>query len=1096
MTPPPIESGARNNGPRDNGADLSPVERRELLARLLRARAGRSRLSFSQERLWFLHQLVPDTPVYNVPAAVRLTGRLDTEVLERSLGAIVERHEVLRTCFERHKEGPVPVVRDGVGLALEREDLRSLPAGRREARALTLANEEARRPFDLEHGPLLRALLVVLDDEDHLLVLTLHHIVAEGWSVALLLRELEQFYKAGLVGESAPLEPLPMQYADYARWQRERAQGDTLAEELEYWRNQLAGELPVLELPTDRPRPPVQTFGGAWRSRRLPAALVESANTLAQSQGATLFMVLLAAFQTLLHRYTGQTDSPIGSPIAGRTRAEAEQLIGVFINTLVMRPDLDGDPSFAELLERVRETAVGAFSHQEIPFEQIVEKLQPDRHLSHTPIFQVMFAMQNTPLPALELEGLEPGHVLDPGRVHNGTTKVDLAVFVEQAGDELEVGCEYSTDLFDASTIERLLGHLEVLVAAAVDQPDERISRLPMLTGDERHQILVEWNDTATPVPDEPVHRLFERHVEERPDATAVVFNDVSLTYAELDRQANQLAHHLLSLGVGAESRVGLLTRPSHHAVVAMLAAAKAGAAYLPLDPAFPSDRLTYLLQDAQVEVLLSQESLLMQLTPTDARIICLDQDAGDWAACPVESPDRPTSLDRLAYVIYTSGSTGRPKGVEKPHRGLANLVAWHRATYQLTPDDRSTQLAGLAFDASVWETWPTLASGGALHLVSHEKRLSPETLIEFFDENDITVAFVPTPLTETLLQSDWPSDMALRDLLTGGSQLHGHAPVGVSFRLINHYGPTENTVVTTAGPVASTPSASGLPDIGRPITNSRVYILDRNQQLVPVGVPGELCVAGTGLARCYHGSPAQTAERFLPDPFGAAGERLYATGDLARYLSDGRIEFLGRLDRQVKVRGYRIELGEIETILRSHRRVHEAVVIPTDSPDGLAFLTAYTTSLDDGEVTAEELRSHLRRSLPDYMIPAVYLQLAEMPLTPNGKIDHDALPRADEIEPAHRGKRDSPRQGLEDQVATIWREFLPTDDIGAHDSFFELGGHSLMLVEVHARLRDIVNAEISVVDLFRYPTIASLVAHLESLTARPTSDLTATSEN
>ena len=595
----------------DSESELTPLQRRELLARLLRARSGRGRLSYSQERLWFLHQLVPDSAVYNVPAAVRLAGPLDVGALERSLAEVVARHEVLRTTFERHKEGPVPVVHETVEMTLRCEDLRDTAATRREQRALERANEEARRPFDLEQGPLLRAVLLRLDEDDHLLVLTLHHIVAEGWSVALLFGELERLYAAALEGASSPLEALPIQYADYARWQRERSRGAALEGELDYWRRQLAGELPVLELPSDRVRPPVQTFGGAWRSRLLAPPLRHAAGALAQSQGATLFMVLLAAFQALLKRYTGHSDILVGTPIAGRNRAEAEQLIGVFINTLVMRTDLSADPTFEQLLERVRETAVGAFSHQEIPFEQVVEKLQPDRHLSHTPIFQVMFAMQNTPLPALQLAGLEPGRVLDPSQVHNGTTKVDLAMFVEETADGLEVGCEYSTDLFEAATIERLLGHYEVLLAAAVEAPACRVSCLELLTEAERRQLLVDWNDTAAPYPDRAVHELFEQQAAERPEAVAVVCGDTTLSYAELDRQANKLARCLVESGVGGESRVGIYVERSPGLLVSLLAVLKAGGAYLPLDPAYPRRRLAFMLEDAGAEVVLTREALL-----------------------------------------------------------------------------------------------------------------------------------------------------------------------------------------------------------------------------------------------------------------------------------------------------------------------------------------------------------------------------------------------------------------------------------------------------------------------------------------------------
>ena len=1059
----------------------SSAERRELLAQMLKTRAGRARLSYSQERLWFLHQLVPNMPVYNVPVAVRLEGDLDAGVLERSLGEIVARHEVLRTRFEQHPEGPLPIVDDRVDLRLERLDLSDEPAALREEMALERANEEARRPFDLERSPLLRALLLRLSEDDHLLVLTLHHIVAEGWSVALLFGELERLYAASIEGKPSPLEALPIQYGDYAFWQRERSRGEALTSELDYWCRELGGKLPVIELPSDRTRPLVQTFGGAWQSRSLAPELRHAASALAQSQGATLFMVLLAAFQALLERYTDQQDILVGSPIAGRNRTEAEQLIGVFINTLVMRTDLSGDPTFGELLGRVRETAVGAFSHQEIPFEQVVEKLEPDRHLSHTPIFQVMFAMQNTPLPALELTGLAAGRVLDSSQIHNGTTKVDLAMFVEEAGDGLKLGCEYSTDLFDAETIERLLGHYEVLLAAAVEDPECRLSRLGLLTEPERRQLLVDWNDTATPYPDSAVHQLFEQQVAERGDAVAVVCGDTTLSYAELDQQANQLARFLIQCGVRTENRVGVCLERSPDLLVTLIAVLKTGGAYLPLDPSYPRQRLAFMLEDAGAELVLTQEGLLDSLPQAEARIVCLDRDRDLWAGHSTEPLELVTHPDQMAYVIYTSGSTGKPKGVEIEHRGLANLVHWHNRTYSLRPGDRGTQLAGLSFDASVWETWPHLAAGATLYIVGEETRLSPDAVVEFFAVNEITMTFVPTPLAETLLERQWPDETVLRNLLAGGSRLHLHAVEGAPYRLVNHYGPTENSVVTTSGLVEAASNADRLPSIGTPISNHRVYILDRQLRLVPIGVPGEIYVAGRGLARCYHGLPQLTAASFIPNPFGTAGGRLYATGDDARHRADGSIEFLGRHDGQIKLRGYRIELGEIESVLRSHQSVHEAVVVPSLGSARNVYLTAYVTSLDRAPLAADELRSFLRHTLPDYMIPAVYSHLESMPLTPNGKIDRDALPQAEEVEVTARASHSPPQRALERKVVKLWRDILPADNIGLDDSFFELGGHSLMLVEVHSRLSEIIDCEVSVVDLFRYPTISSLVAHIES---------------
>ncbi len=1092
------------------GAELSAAERRELLAKLLRARAARKSLSFAQERLWFLHQMVPDSPVYNVPAAVRLEGDLDTGALERGLREIISRHDVLRTRFERRETGPVPVVDESIEFALERVEIRDVDNGDREAEALARANLEARQTFDLERGPLVRGLLLGLGARDHLLVLTFHHSIAEGWSVALLFRELEAIYAAFRDGAPSPLEPLPIQYGDFARWQRERGKGEMAEREFDYWRRQLSGELPVLELPADRPRPPVQTFAGAWKARPLPAALIDRLSELASANGATLFMVLLAAFQTLLHRYSGVTDVLVGSPIAVRNRAEAEQLIGVFINTLVMRADLSGDPRFETLVEQVRDTAVGAFSNQEMPFERIVEEIQPERNTSHTPIFQVMLAMQNTPLPTLELAGLERARVLDPSQVHNGTTKLDLAMFIDQTPEGLEAACEYSTDLFDESTIERLLGHFQTLLEGIAADPEQRLSRLPILDEGERHRLLHEWNDTAEDYPTTPVHQLFEERAAERPEGLAVVCADRSLSYADLDREGNRLARYLRDNGVHREARVALAASPSTDAILGMVAAAKAGACYVPLDPAHPAQRLAYLLADAGAEILLTQEHLLDQLPETSARIVCFDRDHDIWSRMSDEPLGLECRTDQLAYVIYTSGSTGEPKGVEVEQRGLANLAAWHRETYRVAPGDRTTQLAGLGFDASVWEIWPTLSAGATLYVVEEETRISPDAVIEFLTDNQIHVSFIPTPLAELVLEREVPRDMALRDLLTGGAQLHRYRPAGVPYRLINHYGPTENSVVSTAGVVETREDAQSLPPIGRPIDNHRVYILDGNLEPTPIGVPGEIYVGGAGLARGYAGRPEQTAERFIPDPFSDDDARLYATGDVARYLSDGRIEFLGRRDGQVKVRGYRIELGEIEANLRDHADVDEAVVVVRQDHGLQAYLAAYVTTTGGAALPAEELRGFLRRSLPDYMIPATYNALPRMPLTPNGKIDRDALPDpASDVDPdvdpasqkATHGASDptaeripsgapageSPTRpagtplDLEETITGLWSDLLRTDDIGLDDNFFEMGGHSMMLVEVHSRLSEIVDARITVVDLFRYPTISALVSFLES---------------
>ncbi len=1058
-------------------------QRRELLARLLSERARRASISFSQERLWLLDRLVPGQPVYNVPAVVRLSGPLRADALERGLREIIARHEVLRTGFERSGTGPVPVIHPQVEWGLAHEDVGDAPADRREDMALARANEEARRPFDLEHPPLLRALLLRLGAEDHLLVLTLHHIVAEGWSIALLFSELEVLYGALLADEFLELEPLPLQYGDYARWQRDLVEKGAFQRELDYWRERLGGDLPILELPADRGRPPVQGFGGGWRERSLAPGLEKAAVELARSSGATLFMVMLAAYQALLARYTGEEDILVGSPIAGRNRAEAEQLIGVFINTLVMRTDLSGDPTFDQLLERVRETAVGAFSHQEIPFERVVEAVDPARHLEHTPVFQVLFAMQNTPLPTLHLAGLAPGRMLGPADVHNGTTKVDLALFVEQRAEGVYVGCEYSSDLFEPGTIDSLLGHYETLLAGAVRSPGTRLSRLLLLTADERHRIVEEWNDTGTPYPRQSVHELFEDQAARSPETVAVAADGVSLTYAELDQRANRLARFLRGQGVSAESRVGVCLERCPELIVCLLAVLKAGAAYLPLDPEYPPSRLALMVDDADAEVVLTDASLMATVPTNTARVVRMDREPWqDESAEPLALPVHP---DRLAYVMYTSGSTGRPKGIEVRHRSIVRLV--RETDYaSFGADEVFLQLAPIAFDASTLEIWGALLNGARLYI--HPPGMpSLDGLSALFESGAVTTVWLTAPLFHKVVDHRPEALGGLRQLLAGGDVLDparvrtalGHMPGG---RLINGYGPTENTTFTCCHPMAPGDDLEGTVPIGRAIRNTRVYVLDRHMQPVPVGVPGELYVAGDGLARGYLGRPGLTASKFVPDPFSAEpGGRLYRTGDRVRLRAGGHVEFLGREDFQVKVRGFRIELGEIETALSEMPEVREAVVVAREDGGEGKRLVAYYVPAQPHLAKPELLRERLREDLPDYMLPSLFVPLDELPLVPSGKIDRGALP-APSGRPESDQPYEAPVEGMESTIAGLWQTALGVERVSRDDRFFELGGHSLMLVEVHSRLGKALDLEIPLVDLFRYPTVRTLAAHLQSL--------------
>lgn len=915
-------------------------------------------LSFAQQRLWFLDQLVSNNPFYNVPAAIPLRGSLNLAALEQTFNEIVRRHEALRTTFAMVADQPVQVIAPSLSVSIPVIDLRQLPKAERENQARRLSAEEAQRPFNLSSGPLLRVKLLWLDEEDYLLVLTLHHIVSDGWSIGVLVRELGALYTAfscrDVAGSvSTPLPKLPIQYADFACWQRQWLQGSVLETQLGYWRQQLDG-IRVLNLPSDRPRLGVATYQGATQLLQLPKGLSEGLEALSQQEGVTLFMTLLAAFQTLLYRYTGQEDIAVGSPIANRNRSEIEPLIGFFVNSLVLRTDLSGNPTFQELLSRVREVALGAYAHQDLPFEKLVEELHPERNLNQNPLFQVVFALQNAPIEQLEL----PGLTLSPQQFDTQTTRFDLEFHLWErtqnnglwvdSSEGISGFVIYSTDLFDEATIRRMLEHFQKLLEGIVAHPEQRIANLPLLTKTELHQLLVEWNNTQADYPKNLcIHQLFAAQAEQTPDALAIAVETLPatslLTYRELNIRSNKLAHYLQKMGVGAEVLVGLCVERSLDMVVGMLGILKAGGAYLPLDPNYPSERLRLMLQDAQVSILLTQKRWVEHLGSQAARVICLDT---DWEKIAQEISENPISNvtdENLAYVIYTSGSTGRPKGVQVEHRGLLNLVFWHQQAFAVSSLDRVTQVAGVAFDACAWEIWPYLSTGASIYFPDDDIRRSPERLRDWLVSNAIAISFLPTPLAEQALLLDWPQNSALRILLVGGDKLHQYPLTSHPFQVINNYGLTETTVVTTSGEVPVRAKTNVPPAIGRPIANTEVYILDRHLQPVPIGVPGELYIGGDGLARGYLHRPELTAERFISHPFSNQPEaRLYKTGDLVRYQADGNIEFLSRLDEQVKIRGYRIELGEIESVLSQHPAVRQALVVTCENVPGEKRLVAY----------------------------------------------------------------------------------------------------------------------------------------------------------
>ncbi len=905
-------------------------------------------LSFAQQRLWFLDQLGAGAS-YNMPMFMRLSGDLDLAALRSSLNEIARRHEALRTSFPEVEGRPAQVVLPLFEMSLPLVDLSGLEGSWQSVELRRLAAEESVRLFDLAKGPLLRATAVKLEERSHVLLLTMHHIASDGWSMGIFARELSALYQAFSSGGRSPLSELPIQYADFAHWQREWLSGAVMRSQLDYWKRQLSG-VPVLELPTDRPRTARGTSVGAKAALRLSEGLVKPLHEICESEGVTRFMVLLAAFQVLLYRYSGQEDVAIGSPIANRNRAEIEPLIGFFVNSLVMRVNLSGRPTFRELLARVRETALGAYSNQDLPFEHLVEVLQPERDLNRNPLFQVTFAVQNTPSSGLRLEGLDV-QSLDLAVAH---TRFDLELHLWEQSGGLVAAAFYNTALFDRETIERLLGHFRSLLGEAVARPDVRISDLSMLGSGERRQLVAEWNQTSVSRSEGNVIELFEERVRLAPDSLAGARGEDAITYGELNRQANWLAHHLRELGVGCETPVGVCLSRSPRLLVAILGVLKAGGAYLAMDPEYPDARLAFMLEDSGARAVVTEESLLSRVGGVSpVPVVCVERSA-------FHSEDDPrveVRSENLAYVIYTSGSTGKPKGVGVTHRGLFNLSLWHQRAYGVVPEDRATQVAGLGFDASVWELWPYLTAGASIHFPEEEARLAPEALLSWMESCGITLSFLPTPLAEAALAQEMPSGLRLRALLTGGDKLHRGPREGLPFGLFNHYGPTECSVVATWTRVEANREEERTPPIGRPIENTRVYVLDSELSLVPRGVPGELYIGGASVARGYVNRPELTAEKFVPDPFGGeAGARLYRTGDLVRWSGKGDLEFLGRVDHQVKVRGFRVEPGEIETAMLAFPGVRDAVVIARDSEDpsgGSKRLLAYLVA--DPEARGED---------------------------------------------------------------------------------------------------------------------------------------------
>ena len=1027
--------------------------------------------SFAQQRLWFLDRLRPDSTAYNMPMAFRIRGPLQPAVLGASLDEIVRRHEVLRTVFTMKDGQPIQVIRPFEPRGLPVVDLGRCPEPLRATEAALLEAEWSGRPFDLARGPVLRASLLHLSDGDHRLLVNIHHIASDGWSNGILIQEMGTLYQAFAAGLPSPLPPLPVQYADFAVWQRGWLQGDTLEEQLAFWRSRLGNDPEPLELPADRPRPAVQSGRGALEQRSLPSS-GGGLEQLARSRGATPFMAFLAGFQTLLHRYTGRAELSVGTPVANRSLLETEGLIGCFVNTLVLHTDLSADPQFPELLDRVRETALAAYAHQELPFERLVEELVPGRDLSRTPLCQVAFAVQQEEI-AEPVFG--PELQVESNGGSGGTAKFDLALFVGRSEAGTDLLAEYSTDLFEAATVQRMLGHLGVLIAGIEQNQMARLSELPLLSEAELEQLLVEWPATASRYPSEiPAHRLFEAQVKRSPEAVAVITGEVSLSYGELNARADRAAAALRAVGVGPEVPVALVLERSVEMVVALIAVLKAGGMYVPLDPKDPTERLRFVLEDTRAPVVIARGGsgveALTAACEHRPRLLFVE----DLATA---SPAREGSVQEmdasgLAYIIYTSGSTGRPKGVAVPHRAIARLVL-NTEYIHLGPGDRVGHLSNPAFDAAIFEVWGALLTGAAIVVIPREIALAPAALAGELERRRVTSLFLTTALFNLVIREAPRAFATLRDLLFGGEATDPQwvrACLEASpERLLNVYGPTESTTFSTWHPIHSAPPGELVP-IGRPLANTRTYVVDEWQRPVPVGIAGELLIGGDGLARGYFGRPELTAERFVPDPFGY-GDRLYRTGDLVRYRPSGEIEFLGRIDHQVKLRGFRIELGEIEAALNQLRGV-EATVVMVREDAGDRRLVAYVVGAPGEELTTTVLRQYLRERLPEYMVPAAFILLESLPLNPNGKVDRRALPAPEESLATGGPEFVAPRTPLESQVAEIWNAVLSREKIGIHDTFWDLGGHSLLATRVLARLYEAMGVELPLQTLFEHPTL------------------------
>jgi amino acid adenylation domain-containing protein len=1045
--------------------------------------------SFAQQRLWFLDQLEPGTAAYNLPRAFRITGPLNVDVLTRSFHIVTQRHASLRTVFDSVDGEARQIVLSDVDVNIRVVDLAAFPQSERETEALRIASEEGKKPFDLTEGPLLRPILVRLLPETHLLVLVMHHIVTDGWSIALLFRELTKCYAALTNNETPELPELRLQYTEYAQRQREHMSGKVLTREIEHWKNKLAGAQTLLDLPTDHPRPSAHSWHGAKEEITLNSATLGKLKALARAESSTLFMVAVAAFQSLLWRYAKQESILIGAPIAGRNEVEIEDMIGLFVNTLVFRTDFSTNMSFRDLIRQVRSFALEAYMHQDVPFEKLVEELVPQRSTDTHPLFQVMFTFQNIPKQVFEIPGLS----IKEMPFEAGIAKFDLSVEVWE-NSEFHCQFEYNIDLFERATIRRMLGHFENLLRAVVENPDLSLAKIPIMSVQERQQVLTDWNQTATDYSrDVPVHRAFESQVNRSPDATAFVCAGKKWSYRQLNDEANRLADLLVEKGVRPGSLVGVFLERSAEMVVALLSVLKAGAAYVPLDPAHPLERLRFLIDDASLCSIITH-SAIKNLLPENARnVLAFDTEGDGLSGEPTTNPSILVSSDQRAYIIYTSGSTGMPKGVEGTHRGAMNRFSWMWRSYPFRAGEVCCQKTNLGFVDSIWEIFGPLLAGIPNVILAPEAVRDPEEMLQVLARERVTRIVLVPSLLRTLL--DYAPDLRrrvpeLRLWSCSGEVLP--ADLAKRFRegfaeamLLNIYGSSEVSADVSCQEVGERDLAGSVA-IGKPISNTQIYLVDEHGEPVPVGIRGEIFVGGDGLARGYLNRPELTAERFVRNWLAPEeSPRLYRTGDLGRFRGNGEIEYLGRVDSQVKLRGLRIELGEIESVLGGHAGVGEAVVVVSGEGEQQK-LVAYVVMKEEGKAgpSGGELRRYLRSKLPEHMVPASYWQLEGLPLLASGKVNRGALAEYGGKALVDQEELAGPRNEVEEKLAEMWRELLKVEQVGREQNFFELGGHSLLVLQVTARIRRMFEVELLVRTVFETPTIAGLAKEVEKAQA------------